>query len=313
MSYIGTTKIGGMYLGSTEIAKAYLGSSLVYQKGTPAPNYAYEGIYLSGASGGVCTFGIYTTTRMISPIFSTVGASSVTFSTGNTRQGGFYIFTDAGKYQTYYLDNANPRTVALSAANQVKNNVLCFRIEDLASAYVYDETNGKYLFKGDELSSTLIHTSDDFRSESILANAVTWENARGDFANWNYTTSSSFTTTPRTTYNPPIYRKIHSATSSDTSEFTTLIGKYVTMPKNYTDGASYIAFSVGGVYSGTNPCLLIYDDDEKTANYYAASSNPRTVTIGASRDRVRIYCKMSDYPNAYIKDAYTNTMLWEGA
>lgn len=33
MSYLGTTKIGGMYLGSTEIAKAYLGSQLVFQKG----------------------------------------------------------------------------------------------------------------------------------------------------------------------------------------------------------------------------------------------------------------------------------------
>ena len=32
MSYIGTTKIGGMYLGSVEIAKAYLGTDLVYQK-----------------------------------------------------------------------------------------------------------------------------------------------------------------------------------------------------------------------------------------------------------------------------------------
>lgn len=33
MSYIGTTKIGGMYLGSVEIAKAYLGTDLVFQKG----------------------------------------------------------------------------------------------------------------------------------------------------------------------------------------------------------------------------------------------------------------------------------------
>ena len=32
MSYIGSTKIGGMYLGTTEIAKAYLGTNLVYQK-----------------------------------------------------------------------------------------------------------------------------------------------------------------------------------------------------------------------------------------------------------------------------------------
>ena len=38
MSYIGTTKIGGMYLGSTGIAKAYLGTDLVFQKGSqPQP------------------------------------------------------------------------------------------------------------------------------------------------------------------------------------------------------------------------------------------------------------------------------------
>lgn len=31
MSYIGTSKLGGMHLGNTKIAKAYLGSDLVYQ------------------------------------------------------------------------------------------------------------------------------------------------------------------------------------------------------------------------------------------------------------------------------------------
>jgi hypothetical protein len=37
MSYIGTTKIGGIYLGSTGIAKVYLGSDLVFQKTAPGP------------------------------------------------------------------------------------------------------------------------------------------------------------------------------------------------------------------------------------------------------------------------------------
>lgn len=35
MSYIGTTKIGGVYLGGTKISKAYLGEDLVYSAGPP--------------------------------------------------------------------------------------------------------------------------------------------------------------------------------------------------------------------------------------------------------------------------------------
>ena len=37
MSYIGTTKVGGMYLGDTKIGKAYLGSDLVYSGVEPEP------------------------------------------------------------------------------------------------------------------------------------------------------------------------------------------------------------------------------------------------------------------------------------
>lgn len=37
MSYIGTTKIGGIYLGTTSIGKAYLGDVLVFQKGGGLP------------------------------------------------------------------------------------------------------------------------------------------------------------------------------------------------------------------------------------------------------------------------------------
>lgn len=35
MSYIGTSKVGGMYLGDTKIAKAYLGDDLIYSSGPP--------------------------------------------------------------------------------------------------------------------------------------------------------------------------------------------------------------------------------------------------------------------------------------
>ena len=37
MSYIGTSKVGGMYLGDTKIGKAYLGDDLVYSAGPPQP------------------------------------------------------------------------------------------------------------------------------------------------------------------------------------------------------------------------------------------------------------------------------------
>lgn len=35
MSYIGTSKVGGMYLGDTKIGKAYLGDDLIYSSGPP--------------------------------------------------------------------------------------------------------------------------------------------------------------------------------------------------------------------------------------------------------------------------------------
>lgn len=53
MSYIGTTKIGGMHLGNTEIAKAYLGSSLVHQKKgvEPVVDYSREYLTLTALNG----------------------------------------------------------------------------------------------------------------------------------------------------------------------------------------------------------------------------------------------------------------------
>ena len=51
MSYLGTSKVGGMYLGDTKIAKAYLGDNLVYQKTGAQTGYVTSGLvfHLDGA------------------------------------------------------------------------------------------------------------------------------------------------------------------------------------------------------------------------------------------------------------------------
>jgi len=60
MSYIGTTKIGGMYLGSTGIAKAYLGADLVFQKGQqPAPQPQQYAVALHPTSYDTTDYSYY--------------------------------------------------------------------------------------------------------------------------------------------------------------------------------------------------------------------------------------------------------------
>ena len=61
MSYLGTTKIGGMYLGSTEIAKAYLGSDLVFQKGGAPLPYDAEICYIESTGTQYIDTGVIAT------------------------------------------------------------------------------------------------------------------------------------------------------------------------------------------------------------------------------------------------------------
>ena len=275
-------------------------------------NYAYRNIRYSCHDGGYADFGYGQANYMISPLFSVKDARSVTFSVGGTRIGDLVFFQDDGGYRSYYISNANPRTVSVGASYNLC--AICFQISKLASTYVYDNTNGLYLFNGSELSSSQILEYDQFRTYSPLASAITWENSRGDLENWNFANSSSASSSgARNIYNPPIYRIVKTPTST-ASEYQSVISKMVTLPKNYTDGKSYIEFSVGAVYSSGNyPLALFYNDNSQTASYFMPTTNPRTVTAGASYTTMRLLMDSSKYSSSYIKDAFTNTFLWKGS
>ena len=285
----------------------------VSQPGQSLPNYAYNDISYVGASGGSATFGFGgTQNTMISPLFSVKNGHSISFSLGGTNVGHMLYFNDDGSYQAYTGSTSNPRTATPS--RDYKYACVCFQKANLASTYVYDNTDGVYLFKGDELASSDIKGADQFRANSPLAAGIIWENARGDFEGWNFAASATANTTnARTTYNMTMYRLVKNSTST-ASYYPTIITKFVTMPKNDPDGKSAIQFSLGTTYSGgSKPCLLIYDDDDSSVNYYAANANPRSVTIGNKWDKVRLLVESSRYASSFIKDTTTGTTLWSGA
>ena len=288
----------------------------VSQPGQSLPNYAYDGIYYSGVSGGSCVFGYGTKTYMISPIFTLTGVSSLTFSVGTTN-AGCIVFLDSstGLYNSYYASNSNPRTVSPSSTIQTKLGVLCFKTENLANSYVYDNTNSRYLFKGSDLTSSQIHSWKAFRSESPLASGIIWENARGDFENWNLVTNASVSTSgARSVYEPPMYRVVRSASNTTAAYYNSVISKKILLPKNDPDLKSQVAWSIGKTYSGsTAPCLLMYDDDAEAANYFAANANPRTVTISNNWDYIRLIMDINYYAASYAKDVITDTYLWKGS
>lgn len=288
---------------------------IVSQPGKSVPNYAYEGIYYNGLSGGSCVFGYGHATYMISPIFSLENTNSLTFSLGGTNVGHLIFFDkDTYLYNNYYTSNANPRTVNLSATLKGKLCALCFQKSKLTSTYAYDNTNQRYLFNGADFDSSMIHDWKQFRGESPLADAIIWENARGDFENWNFAANATASTeNARSVYEPTIYRIVRSS-GNTAAYYSSVISKEILLPKDGAGGASPIQFSLGKAYgANTSPCLLLYDDDGKSANYYQANPNPRSVTIDGVWDHIRFVIELSYYSTAYVKDTETGTYLWKGS
>lgn len=287
----------------------------VSQLGQSLPNYAYEGIYYKGFTGGYCVFGYGHATYMISPFFSLESTSSLTFSLGGTNVGHLLFFDkDTYLYNNYYTSNANPRTVSLSATLKGKLCALCFQKSNLASTYAYDNTNQRYLFNGADFDSSMIHTWKQFRGESQLADAIIWENARGDFENWNFAANANASTeNARNVYEPTIYRVVRSASNTSAAYYSSVISKEILLPKDGSGGKSPVEFSLGKAYgANTSPCLLLYDDDGKSANYYQASPNPRSVNIDGVWDHIRFVIELSYYSTAYVTDTVTGTTLWQG-
>ena len=112
MSYIGTTKIGGMYLGSTEIAKAYLGSSLVYQKaGEPVPDHA-------------CVTFTSSSTNTLSMTCNGTAAPVLYYSTNGTTwtQWNYSALTISAGHPVFMYGN-NPSSFSSSADNYAQFSI----------------------------------------------------------------------------------------------------------------------------------------------------------------------------------------------
>lgn len=94
MSYIGTSKIGGMHLGSTKVAKAFLGNDLVFDDSTPAPPLPYDSKveylqssgtqYIDTGIVPTATTGIKVTFELVAPIADSFIAG-LRNDKGNTR------------------------------------------------------------------------------------------------------------------------------------------------------------------------------------------------------------------------------------
>jgi len=81
------------------------------------------------------------------PFIPVSGKISVTVETGGTRSGSMLNEYDSGfGYASYWGASTNPRTFTLDTA---ASYIRCtFLMSALANCSIYDNTNGKYLFKG---------------------------------------------------------------------------------------------------------------------------------------------------------------------
>ena len=148
MSYIGTSKVGGMYLGDTKIAKAYLGDNLVYSSEPPIDYSSTEGwkfdvrynSYGETAASGCCVTKYYD----VNPgdvIKYIVGSPSPNL--------GVFYMTNQGTKK--FLGWAYKHTTVAGNVTMPNNCVqVSFSMDTnrLDYNYVLNTTTGKYLYKG---------------------------------------------------------------------------------------------------------------------------------------------------------------------
>lgn len=154
MSYLGTNKIGKIYLGTTAIAKAYKGTDLVF--GASGDNRFAgwtEGQYPTINSVGS------NANMIMTPYFPLNGARVVSFYTGCEESGGSQIprlctYKANKTYIDYWGAGANYSTrknlnIYSSSAYYLR---IAFWISKIEDCYIYDETNGIYIWKGNNVT-----------------------------------------------------------------------------------------------------------------------------------------------------------------
>ena len=149
MSYIGTSKVGGMYLGDTKIGKAYLGDDLVYSTDDYLSGFMFNKADIGNTSSTVNNVQGY----CISPFFPIEHNLSVRFGYKKP-QYGLATFTDAGvAKEVFYSSSANTNTVRTFTPSQLRGSGgtkfrVTFLMSDIDNCYILDTTDNVYLWKG---------------------------------------------------------------------------------------------------------------------------------------------------------------------
>lgn len=202
---------------------------------------------------------------------------------------------------SYWGSTSLPRTVSGTVSASMKYARLVFPASSLLDVYV--KRGDTILFSGADINTSKIGKKEGiFTSPSISS---LWKpNANGDFIGWNFGSTDTAQTGQQLVYDYPMYKKC----GADATALSYSISKVVELPSNTTIN---LEFSCGVVNS--NLMLRLLNPSAKTANYYSANANPRTVNINtATWTHVQLYFLTANYASCYIKDATNNEMLWKG-
>lgn len=226
-------------------------------------------------------------------------------ASGNDKYPCLLLLDTDGEYSSYYVANANPRTVEITVSASYKAVRLVFPAVNLVDAYIKKADTDTFLFNGNAINTGLIKRPEDLVTNTLLPS--TWRvNSRGDYIGFNFAASDAAGTAQQTAIGYPMFKKI----GASATPFSYSISKVVALPKG--SNSLSVEFSAGEV--DTSLVLRLLNPSAGTANYYTANAIPRTVTIDTTTwTHVQLYFKTSKYASCYIKDATNNTMLWEGA
>lgn len=281
---------------------------------TPNPaNPIWRDVLIDPRDGGIATLRLGTSPTsnqvryFLSPLIDLGGAGeyTITFAGGLlTPQNGYLpsllFFNENLEFQTYYKQNALPRTVTFNSSAERRYIRLIARLEHLFNSYILNSATGEYLFDG---------AANGFTKgfEEFLAADTTcqlWKpNSRGDFIGYNFTNSDAAASGQNSTYDFPMYRSV----GINATPYSFSISKVIKLPRRPIN----IEFSCGEVDSALMMRLL--NPGTQVASYYVANENPRTVSITATYTHVQLYFRTANYANCYIKDADNDVILWQGA
>ena len=234
----------------------------------------------------------------------------LTFSCGEVKASGvnypaLLFFNESMEYTTYYGATTDPRSVSIAVSESQRYARIVFKSNLMADSYIKDTDTEEDLFNGAEVTPATIETDSDYWDSEYMFDADK-VNSRGDFIGWNYGISDLVGTAQKTDYGAAMFKQ----TGVGAVGYSFSIGKVVALPQ--TGGNISIEFSCGEVDSGL--MLRLLNPSNKTASYYSANSDPRTVSVDtATYTHVQLYFRTANYANCYIKDATNNVILWQGA